>query len=250
MTNLSDLNSKVRLNNGVEIPYLGLGVFQAPQGAVTSLAVRTALEAGYRQIDTAKVYGNEPDVGRAIRESGIARSEIFVTTKLWNSDQSYENTLRACEESLNKLGLDYLDLYLLHWPVAGLRLESWRAMEKLVTEGKCRAAGVSNFMLRHLQELGQHSHLAPAVNQIELTPYNYLYRKEVVDFCRANQIQLEAYSPLTKGLRLNDPKLVQLGQKYGKTTPQILIRWVLQENILDNLQNKKEGSPNKAFVEG
>jgi diketogulonate reductase-like aldo/keto reductase len=227
-----NIESKIRLNNGVEIPRLGLGVFRAPEGGTTRDAVKAALKLGYRHIDTAKVYGNEHDVGRGIRESGIPRDQIWVTTKLWNSDQGYQSTLQACDESLQKLGLDYLDLYLVHWPVPGARLESWRAMETLLAQGKCRTIGVSNFMVRHIEELLKHCKVVPAINQIELTPYNYLFRKAVVDICQANQIQMEAYSPLTKGLRLGDPKLVKIAEKYGKSTAQILIRWVVQQNTI------------------
>jgi diketogulonate reductase-like aldo/keto reductase len=227
-----NIESKIRLNNGVEIPRIGLGVFRAPEGGTTRDAVKAALKLGYRHIDTAKVYGNEHDVGRGIRESGIPRDQIWVTTKLWNSDQGYQSTLQACDESLQKLGLDYLDLYLVHWPVPGARLESWRAMETLLAQGKCRTIGVSNFMVRHIEELLKHCKVVPAINQIELTPYNYLFRKPVVDICQANQIQMEAYSPLTKGLRLGDPKLVKIAEKYGKSTAQILIRWVVQQNTV------------------
>lgn len=220
---MNDTRTKF-LNNGVTIPALGLGVFRSPAGEMTRNAVLHALEAGYRHIDTAKIYGNEESVGQAIRESGIPRSEIFLTTKLWNSDHGYDATLRACDESLTKLGFHAVDLYLVHWPVQGLRLETWRAMETLLAEGKARAIGVSNYMVHHLEELLEHANVVPAINQIELSPYNYLYRKEVVDLCRANDIQVEAYSPLTKAQKLHDPKLVELARKYSKTAAQILIR--------------------------
>lgn len=220
------------LNNGVEIPRVGLGVFRSPAGETTKNTVRTALQAGYRHIDTAKIYGNEDSVGQGVRESGIPRGEVFVTTKLWNGDHGYDAALRACDESLAKLGFDYLDLYLVHWPVEGLRLDTWRAMEKLLAEGKARAIGVSNYMPRHLSELLDHCAVVPAVNQIELSPYNYLYRKEVVDLCRAHNIAVEAYSPLTKGQKLNDPPLVAIAKKYGKSTAQVLIRWVLQQGFV------------------
>jgi diketogulonate reductase-like aldo/keto reductase len=220
------------LNSDVKIPVLGLGVFRSPAGATTENAVHYALEAGYRHIDTAKIYGNEKSVGTAVRESGIPRSEIFVTTKLWNSDHGYDATLRACDESLSNLGFDYVDLYLVHWPVEGLRLETWQAMETLLAEGKARAIGVSNYMIRHLEELLNHAKVIPAVNQIELSPYNYLYRKDLVDFCRVNSILVEAYSPLTKARKLDDPKLVELAGKYGKTAAQVLIRWVVQQGMV------------------
>ncbi len=226
------LKSIRRLNFGVEIPLVGLGVFRSPAGETTKHTVRAALQAGYRHIDTAKIYGNEEAVGQAIRESGLPRAEAFVTTKLWNTDHGYDVALRACEESLAKLGLNYVDLYLVHWPVEGLRLDTWRAMERLLADGKARAIGVSNYMSRHLEELLDHCTVTPAVNQLELSPYNYLYRKEVVDPCRAQGIALEAYSPLTKGQKLNEPKLVAIAQKYGKTTVQVLIRWALQQGFI------------------
>ena len=178
-----NINSKYKLNNGVEIPVMGLGVFKSPTGETTQNAVRYALQAGYRHIDTAKIYANEKDVGHSIAESEIPREEIFVTTKLWNSDQGYDSTLKACDESLTKLGLDYVDLYLMHWPVENLRLESWKAMEKLLLDGKCRAIGVSNFLSRHISDLLENCNIVPAVNQIELSPYNYLYRNPNMDFC-------------------------------------------------------------------
>lgn len=226
------VKSKTQLNNGIEIPLLGLGLFQSPPGEFTKNAVHNAFEAGYRHVDTAKIYGNEPAVGQAIRDSVIPRSEIFVTTKLFNTDHGYDSTIKAYTESLQKLGLDYIDLYLVHWPVEGIRLETWKAMETLLKEGKCKAIGVSNYMVRHLEELLANGSVVPAVNQIELHPYNYLSKKEVVSFCRANGIQLEAYSPLTKGRKLNDPKLINIATKYAKTSAQILIRWALQHEFV------------------
>lgn len=226
------ITTTAKLNNGVEIPYFGLGVFESPQGETTKNAVLQALAAGYRHIDTAKIYGNEKDVGEAIRESGIQRSEIFVTTKLWNSDHGYDKTVEAFIKSNDKLGLDYVDLYLVHWPVENVRLETWLAMESLLEGGKCRAIGVSNYVGRHLEELLGRCNEKPAVNQIELSPYCYLSRKEVVDFCKQNGIQVESYSPLTKGKKLDDPKLAKVAEKYGKTTAQILIRWTLEHEIV------------------
>jgi diketogulonate reductase-like aldo/keto reductase len=235
------------LNNGVEIPVLGLGVFRSPAGDTTRYAVIYALEVGYRHIDTAKIYRNEHSVGEAIRLTGIPRQDIFVTTKLWNSNHGYDSTLRACDESLVKLGFDYIDLYLVHWPVEGVRLETWRAMERLLAEEKVRAIGVSNYMARHLEELLAVANVIPAVNQIELSPYNYHYRKEVVDLCQVQGIALEAYSPLTKARKLDDPKLVDLAQKYNKTAAQILIRWVLQQ---DMIALPKSTNPERIFQNG
>jgi diketogulonate reductase-like aldo/keto reductase len=227
-----DINTRISLNNGVEIPVVGLGVYQSPIGEVTRNAVRYALDAGYRHIDTARVYRNEPDVGIAVAESGIPREEIFITTKLWNADQGYEPTLAACEKSLERMNLDYVDLYLIHWPVEGLRLESWRAMGKLLSEGRCRAIGVSNYMVHHLEELLENSEIVPAINQIEMSPFNYLMRIETIKLCRERDIKIEAYSPLTQGQKLGDRRLVDIASKYNKTAAQILIRWSLQKDFI------------------
>ena len=227
-----DINTTVTLNNGVNIPIIGIGVFQSPAGGVTKQAILDSLEAGYRHIDTARIYGNEVDVGKAVAYSGLPREDIFVTTKLWNADQGYESTLDACEISLGKMGLAYVDLYLMHWPVEGRRLESWTAMEELLAKGLCRSIGVSNFMVHHLEELLEKSHVVPAVNQIEMSPYNYLQRKETLDLCYSMGIVIEAYSPLTKGKKLKDPRLVKIASKYGKTTAQLLIRWALEKQYV------------------
>jgi diketogulonate reductase-like aldo/keto reductase len=224
------IDTKVKLNNGVEMPIFGLGTYQSRSGKETREAVGYALEAGYRHIDTAAMYGNEEDVGEAVRKSGIPREEIFVTTKLWNTDHGYQKALAAFEESLNKLGLAYIDLYLIHWPVEDSRKDSWRALEKLLEQGECRAIGVSNYMIHHLEELLDNSSTVPAVNQVEFSPY--LYQKELVEFCRKHGIQFEAYSPLTKGHKLNDPQLAEIASKYSRTPAQILIRWALQKDAV------------------
>jgi diketogulonate reductase-like aldo/keto reductase len=224
------INTKVKLNNGVEMPIFGLGTYLTRRGKETQNAVLYALEAGYRLIDTASMYENEEDVGEAVRKSGIPREEIFVTTKLWNSDHGYDAAIAAGERSLRSLGLSYIDLYLIHWPVEGLRNETWKAMERLLKEGKCRAVGVSNYMIWHLEELLGNSPIIPAVNQVEFSPY--LYQKNPLEFCRAHDIQLEAYSPLTKGQKLNDPKLMAMASKYSKSPAQILIRWALQHEVV------------------
>lgn len=234
------LEQKKVLNNNLEIPVLGLGVWQIPEGDETYNAVKYALEAGYRHIDTAKIYGNERSVGKAVRESGIPREDIFITTKLWNADHGYEATIDACEASLDQLGLDYIDLYLIHWPVKELRLESWKAMEALHLEGKCRSIGVSNFMVRHLEELLENCQVVPAVNQIELSPYNYRSRLDVVEFCRRSNIALEAYSPLTRGRKLNDIRLGDIAERYDKTPAQILIRWAIDHNLIVLPKSKNE----------
>lgn len=226
------IDSKAKLNNGIEIPYLGLGTFRAAEGETAKTAVKAALETGYRHIDTAMIYGNERSVGEAIKESKIAREDIFVTTKLWNSDHGYENVLQAYEKSLGKLGFDYVDLYLVHWPVQRKRLETWEAMEALYKDGKCKAIGVSNYMIQHLEELLDACEIRPTINQIELSPYNYGSRKTVVDFCLKKDIQVESYSPLTKGEKLKDPDLKKIADQYDKTTAQILIRWALQKQFV------------------
>jgi diketogulonate reductase-like aldo/keto reductase len=211
------------------MPIFGLGTYQARQGEAQE-AVLHALKIGYRLIDTASMYGNEEDVGEAIRRCGLPREEIFVTTKLWNSDHGYDKALAAFEESRNKLGLDYVNLYLIHWPVEGIRSETWKAMETLLKEGKCRAVGVSNYMVWHLEELLSYSSTIPAVNQVEFHPY--LYLKDLMDFCQSHGIQLESYSPLTKGVKLDEPSLADIASKYSRTPAQILIRWVLQHGIV------------------
>lgn len=234
-----NINSKITLNNGTDIPIFGLGVFQSDAGSETQNAVQYAIEAGYRHIDTAKIYRNEEDVGIAVKNCAILREELFITTKLWNSDHGYKSAIAACETSLKRLGLDYLDLYLIHWPVPGLRNETWTAMEKLYRDGKCRAIGVSNYTIKHLSELMGFCNVVPAVNQVEFSPY--LYQKELLNYCRSKQIQIEAYSPLTKGIKLNDPTLVKIASNYGKSTAQILIRWCLEHNlvVIPKSSNKK-----------
>jgi diketogulonate reductase-like aldo/keto reductase len=224
------LQSVGLLNNGVKIPRLGLGVYQAPPGESTLRAVKYALKIGYRHIDTAWLYGNEIDVGRAIRESGIEREEIFITSKVWNSDQGYQSTLAACDRSLKLLGLPYVDLYLIHWPVEGRGKDTWKAMIQLLNEGKTRAIGVSNFEVFHLQDIFQNFDVIPSVNQVEFHPF--LFQEKLLEFCKNSNIQLEAYSPLTRGQKLNHHILVGLAKKYGKSSAQILIRWNLQHGLV------------------
>ena len=224
------IETKLKLNDGNLIPQLGLGVWQISPGK-TSDAVLAALEAQCRHIDTASAYGNEESVGAAIRMSGIPRESIFVTTKLWNSDHG--NPERALDTSLRKLKMDYVDLYLIHFPVRQRR-QSWRALEALQKKGKTRSIGVSNFTIAHLSELLAESETIPAVNQVEFHPY--LYQQELLAFCQAKGIAIEAYSPLTHGERLKDPKLVAVAKKYSsskpKSTAQILIRWALQHGFV------------------
>jgi diketogulonate reductase-like aldo/keto reductase len=224
------IETKLKLNDGNLIPQLGLGVWQI-SSAKTSDVVLAALEAGYPHIDTASAYGNEESVGAAIRISGIPRESIFVTTKLWNSDHGSPE--RALDTSLRKLKMNYVDLYLIHFPVRQRR-QSWRALEALQKKGKTRSIGVSNFTIAHLSELLTESETVPAVNQVEFHPY--LYQQDLLAFCRAKGIVVEAYSPLTHGERLKDPKLVAIAKKYSspkaKSTAQILIRWALQHGLV------------------
>jgi len=224
------LDSRAVLNNGVEIPLLGVGVYQSPPGQTTENAVRYALMIGYRLIDTAQLYGNEEDVGRALRKSGVSRDDVFIITKVWNSDQGYESTLQACNKSLQKLGLSYLDLYLIHWPVHGMSEETWKAMVRLLQEQKTRAIGVSNYDIDDLSQLMQSSDVLPAVDQVEFHPF--LYQERLLRFCEKNGIQMEAYSPLTRGMRISHPTIVAVANKYRKTPAQVLIRWSLQHGLV------------------
>jgi len=224
------LNSTAKLNNGVQIPRLGLGVYQIPPGKSTVKAVKYALEIGYKHFDTAKIYGNESDVGKALKESDVKREDIFITTKVWNSDQGYDSTLKAFESSLKRLGLSYVDLYLIHWPVQGKIIETWKAMIKLLNSGKVNAIGVSNYSINELKETIHSSDTVPAINQVEFHPF--LNQKDLLQFCKSNVIQLEAYSPLTRGERLNDPNIVRIAKSYDKTSAQILVRWSLQHDLV------------------
>jgi diketogulonate reductase-like aldo/keto reductase len=220
----------LRLNNATEIPRVGLGVYQAARGKQTQSAVIDALRIGYRHVDTARIYGNEHDVGAAIRESGIARAELFVTTKLWNADQGYDSALKAFDASLERLGLEYMDLYLLHWPVPGKRLQSWKALERLVGERLVRSIGVSNFMVRHLDELLARADVVPAVNQIEISPF--LQQRDVRALCEKHGIAVEAYSPLTRGARLGHPVVTGLAKRIGRSPAQVLLRWGLDHGLV------------------
>ncbi|NUP34215.1 MAG: aldo/keto reductase [Streptomycetaceae bacterium] len=217
----------VKLNNGVEIPQLGFGVFQVPDDQTTA-AVAEALAAGYRSIDTAAIYGNESGVGRALADAGLPREELFVTTKVWNSDQGYDATLRAFDAGIAKLGLEYVDLYLIHWPTPArdLYADTWRALERLNADGRIRAAGVSNFQPAHLQRLLDTSELAPAVNQIELHPG--LQQAELRAFHARHGIATEAWSPLAQGAVLDDPAITAIAGRTGKSAAQVVLRWHLQ----------------------
>ncbi|MCK7605409.1 aldo/keto reductase [Geobacillus stearothermophilus] len=227
---MNGLQDCTTLHNGVKMPWVGLGVYKVKEGEEVRSAVRTALEIGYRHVDTAAFYENEEGVGRAIRESGIPREQVFVTTKVWNTDQGYETTLKAFDASLKKLGFDYVDLYLVHWPVKGKYKETYKALEKLYKDGYVRAIGVSNFQIHHLQDVLADCEIKPMVNQVEYHPR--LTQKELQAFCRENGIQLEAWSPLMRGEILTEPTIVEIGKKYGKTPAQVVLRWDLQHGVV------------------
>lgn len=226
-----DIRSTKKLNNGVEIPYFGLGVFRSEEGPETANAVRWALEEGYIHIDTAKIYGNEKSVGQGLRDSGVAREKIFVTTKLWNDDMRQGKHMQAFEQSLKDLGLDYIDLYLIHWPVENY-LESWGMMEKIYATGKAKAVGISNFQVHHMEKVLAQGGLVPAVNQIEFHPL--LTNVEVRNFCEQKGIAVEAYSPLggEGSDAISKPAVKEIAAKYGKTPAQVLLRWDLDQGVI------------------
>jgi diketogulonate reductase-like aldo/keto reductase len=218
------------LHNGVRMPWLGLGVFQISDGYSVKKVIKDALDIGYRSIDTAVIYGNEVGVGNAVNESNLDRNDIFITTKVWNSQQGYDNTLRAFDQSIKKLNLDYLDLYLIHWPVEGKFSQTWKALETLHREKRVRAIGVSNFLPHHLKELLKSAEIVPMVNQVEFHPF--LVQKDLLQMCAEHQIQVEAWSPLMKGRNLNHPLFIELAGKYSKTPAQIILRWDLQHKVV------------------
>jgi diketogulonate reductase-like aldo/keto reductase len=223
------LTESTVLSNGVKMPWLGLGVFKVTEEGLAEKTVKAAIDAGYRHIDTAAAYGNEEGVGAGIKNSGVPRDELFITTKVWNADQGYETSLAAFEKSLSKLDMDYVDLLLIHWPVKGKYKETWRALESIYKSGKARAVGVSNFQIHHLQDLAEGSELVPMVNQVEYHPL--LSQVELLAYCRANGIQVTAWSPLMQG-HLDIPLLAEIGNKYGKTPAQVVLRWDLQNGVI------------------
>lgn len=232
-----DYRDTFTLSNGVKIPCIGFGTYLAT-GETAISSVKEALKLGYRHIDTASLYKNETEIGQAIRESGIPRSEIFVTGKLWNTDQGYHSTLKAFDDCLNRLGFDYLDLYLIHWPVPEgheedyktLNAETWQAFEKLYKEKKIKAIGVSNFKTEHLKSLMNNAKIQPMINQLEIHPCHN--QTETVNFCKQNNIIVEAWSPLMRGKALDFPELIEISEKHSKSVAQICLRWELQHNIL------------------
>ena len=227
---ITNLQGTFELHNGVHMPYLGLGTYQADNDQEVIDAVKSALQIGYRHIDTASAYKNEEGVGQGIRESGVPRKDIFVTSKVWNSDQGYESTLKAFNESLKRLELDYLDLYLIHWPVAGKYKETWKALEHLYAEKKIRAIGVSNFLKHHLEDLLEVCKVVPMVNQMEFHPF--LVQQDLIDFCTKNTIQYESWSPFMQGKVFDLDICNDLAKKYGKSVAQIILRWNLQKGVV------------------
>lgn len=227
-----NIQSTIKLNNRTHMPAFGLGVYLIKNGSECVHSCNTAIRNGYRLFDTAALYDNEEGVGESIRESGLEREELFVTTKLWNTDHGYDNTLRAFDKSMDRLGLDYVDLYLVHYPVEGKRLDTWRAMEEIAKSGRCKAVGVSNYMSWHLQELLDNCTVPPSVNQIELHPYCYGgERLNTIELCRKNNITVQCYSPLVRATKFDDSNLMDLATKYGKTGAQLLVRWALQHGF-------------------
>lgn len=227
---IETIQGSVTLHNGVKMPQLGFGVFKVKNGSETVESVKKALEAGYRHIDTAAIYGNEEGVGQAIRESGIPREELFITSKVWNTEHGFEKTLQAYEDSLKRLGTEYLDLYLIHWPGTDKYIDTWKALEKLYTDSRVRAIGVSNFHVHHLENLMNHTELKPVINQIELHPR--LSQLEIREYCKKHDIKVEAWGPLGQGNLINEPTINHIADKHGKTAAQVMIRWHLQNDIV------------------
>lgn len=239
---INHLQDTVTLHNGVKMPGLGLGVFKVEEGPELIQAVKAAVKHGYRSIDTAAVYQNEGSVGEAIaellKESTVSREDLFVTSKVWNADLGYESTLAAYETSLNKLGLDYLDLYLIHWPVKGKYKDAWRALETLYRDGRVKAIGVSNFQVHHLEDLMKDAEIKPMINQVEFHPR--LTQKEVRAFCKEHGIQMEAWSPLMQGELLDNEVLKGIAEKHGKSVAQIILRWDVQHGVITIPKSTKE----------
>ena len=220
----------MKMNDGYEIPVVGLGTWKSEPGNATYQAVLDSINAGYRHIDTARAYDKESDVGRAVKDTNVAREELFITTKLWNKDQGYDTALEACEKSLVRLGCDYIDLYLIHWPLKDKRNDSWKAFIELKEKGLCRSIGVSNFTIDHLIELEHKFGVIPVVNQVEFPRYHY--QKDLLDYCVSKNIIIEAYSPLVHAKRMDEVRLVAISEELGKTPAQILIRWAIQRGMI------------------
>jgi diketogulonate reductase-like aldo/keto reductase len=227
---MNSINSKVTLNNGYEIPQLGLGLFRTGSGKEMEQAVLAAYENGYRLFDTASVYQNEDSFGEVVKYNGLKREELFITSKVWNSDQGYESTLKAFDKSIKKLKTDYLDIYLIHWAVEGMFIETWRALEKLYKEGLIKAIGVCNFFEHHFKELQGNSEIKPVLNQIEYHPH--LQQPKLKHFCDEREIFIEAWGPIKRGAVNEIPLMQKLSEKYSKSPVQITLRWELQKNII------------------
>nr|WP_299071401.1 aldo/keto reductase [uncultured Allomuricauda sp.] len=230
MKKITDLQGTFELHNGVQMPYFGLGVYLSKDGNEVTNAVKEALNHGYRHIDTASIYNNEKGVGIGVEESNIERKDVFVVSKVWNSDQGYDTTLKAFDDSLERLRMDYLDLYLIHWPKGDRSKETWRAMERLYNEKRVRAIGISNFLQHHIEDLLTEADIVPMVNQMEFHPY--LVQQELVDFCNQKGIQYEAWSPMMQGKIFDLDILKDLANKYDKTVAQIVLRWDLQKGVV------------------
>ncbi|MER2112845.1 MAG: aldo/keto reductase [Solibacillus isronensis] len=230
---ITSLQDTIKLNNEVKMPAMGLGVFQV-ENDTTAEIVKNAIELGYRSIDTAAIYGNEAGVGEGIKlaldSTGLNREDLFITSKVWNAGLNYEETVSAYEESLEKLGLDYLDLYLIHWPGKNKFAESWSALEDLYIEGKIRAIGVCNFNISHLQDLMKNARVTPVINQVEFHPR--LQQQSLRAFCKEHNIQLEAWAPLMQGGLLEDPTIAKIAEKYGKSNSQVILRWDIQNGVI------------------
>jgi len=227
---ITDIKGSVKLSNDLEMPYLGLGVYKMNDGNEVINAINHALDAGYRHIDTASLYGNERGVGKAVRNHPVGRENVFVTSKVWNSDQGYDNTIKAFHRSLEELGFDYLDLYLIHWPVKGKYKETYKALETLYNEGKIKAIGISNFMQHHIDDLLQSAKIIPMVNQYEFHPH--LVQPELLEVCKKHNIQPESWSPLMQGSVFKIKELKTVAEKYNKTIAQITLRWNLQKGVV------------------
>lgn len=222
---------RVNLSNGLYLPAIGFGTWEL-SGNLAQKAVTAALSAGYRLIDTARIYGNEQAVGAALRASGVARSDVCITTKLWNDDQGYDAALAACDASLTRLGLSYVDLYLIHWPATSRRAESWRALGELQRRGRARAVGVSNYTVRHLEELMGHGIMTPAVNQVEFHPFIYEQQRELLAFCARHHIVVEAYSPLSRASHEQNPTIRAVAAQTGRSPQQVVLRWCIQHGTV------------------
>ena len=226
------------MHNGVEMPYLGLGVYLSEDGQEVVNAVKWALEAGYRHIDTASVYNNEKGVGQGVKESPVPREDVFVVSKVWNSDQGYDSTLKSFDDSLARLNMDYLDLYLIHWPIKGKYKDTWKAFERLYREKRVRSIGVSNFLQHQLEDLFDSAEIVPMVNQMEFHPY--LVQQDLIDFCKANRIQYEAWSPMMQGRIFGMEVFKELAAKYDKSVAQIVLRWDLQKGVITIPKSSKK----------